>query len=70
MNKSDERRNYQLHFLKSNQEIEVGNKNNLPIDLFELLTINENSKYVEKYFNSGLTAHIYKLNVNNSPKSR
>lgn len=64
MNLVDERRRSQLDFLKSNQEIEVGEKEKLPMPLTEILKIDENSPYVEKEFKSGLTAYVYKLKIN------
>ncbi len=63
MENSDLRRQSQLAFLESDMEIEVGSLTNLPIALSELKSINQNSAYVACYFNSGLTAEVFKLNI-------
>ena len=38
---------------------------NLPLDLEKILEIDENSEFIEATFSSGLTAHVYKININN-----
>jgi len=58
-----DRRNFQLSFLQSKQEIEVGNKLQLPLSIPEIEAINENSKYVEQCYSTGLTAIVYKLKI-------
>jgi len=60
---TDDRRKYQLAFLRKGEEIVVGNRENLPLRLEELMKIDENSGYVEQVFSSGLTAYVYKLNI-------
>lgn len=65
MNITEQRRKYQLDFLSSKQDIEVGIKNNLPLSMEEILKIDKDSKYVEQVFENGLTAIVYKIKVNN-----
>lgn len=65
MNHAEKRRQSQINFLKSGQEIEVGNKADLPLSLDEILSIDKDSKFVEQVFSSGLTAIVYKIKVNN-----
>ncbi len=64
MNIVEKRRKSQLDFLQSKQEIEVGKKSNLPLSIEEILKINSNSSCVEEVFSSGLTAIVYKININ------
>ena len=64
MSFSDERRENQLSFIKSGSELEVGSLKDLPLSVEELQKIDENSNYVVKVFDSGLTAIVYKLNIN------
>lgn len=64
MGKADERRKAQLDFLASAEEIEVGKINNAPLCISELLNLHGGSEHVEKHIGSGLTADIYKLNIN------
>lgn len=64
MNKSDIRRKRQLEFLKSKENIIVGSLEKLPISIKELLEIDEESSYVKKCFSGGLTAKVYKLEIN------
>lgn len=61
---SDERRKNQLSFIKSKSELEVGSLEKLPLSEEELQKIDETSNYVVKVFDSGLTAIVYKLNIN------
>jgi len=64
MGKSDTRRKEQLDILAAGSEIEVGDINNLPAGISELLEIGDDSKYVEAHIGSGLTADVYKLKIN------
>lgn len=63
MGTADIRRKRQLDFLAGGEEIEAGDINKLPLGLPELLNITGGSKYVEKHVGSGLTADVYKLNI-------
>jgi len=64
MGKADERRKNQIEFLACGGEIEVGNAAGLPLDISDLLGIDEGSGYVEAHIGSGLTADVYKLKIN------
>ncbi len=64
MGHADIRRNTQLEFLASGADIEAGSISLLPLGLSELLEMNESSPYFEKHIGSGLTADIFKLNIN------
>lgn len=66
MGKADDRRKEQLDILAGGSEIEVGDVNNLPVGISELLNIGDGSQYVETHIGSGLTADIYKLKINGS----
>lgn len=55
MNIVEKRRKAQLEFLQSKQEIEVGNKKDLPLGNEEILRIDENSPFVE--LNSTIFVH-------------
>jgi len=63
MKTADIRRKKQLEFLNSNVDIEVGSLEKFPMSLVELLRIDENSDCVQRYFNGGLTAEVFKLKV-------
>ena len=66
MNKADDRRNKQLNFLACGEEIEAGDINKLPIDIYDLMKIDVYSEYVESHIDSGLTADIFKLKINDA----
>ena len=55
------RHKYQLDFIKRKEEIQIGNIQDLPLEIDQLLNTTENSSFVEETFNSGLTAYIYKI---------
>jgi len=61
MGHADLRRNKQLEFLASGNDIEAGDASLLPISLPELLEVNECSPCVEKRIGSGLTADVFML---------
>lgn len=63
--RAEERQRYQVDFVKSGKNIEVGDSNNLPLDRTVLKNIDKNSEYVAKYFGGGLTAEVFKLSINN-----
>jgi len=63
MGKADERRKSQLSFLRSHHDIEVGDISNLPIDLDTLQKLDRHSPYVARYIESGLTAEVFKLEI-------
>jgi hypothetical protein len=50
MNIVDQRRTYQLIFLQSKQEIEIGNKDHLPLPIDELVKIVPIVVVSNKYF--------------------
>lgn len=56
------RQQAQLDWLNSGQNIEVGNRADLPLSIEQLLQIDEQSEYFLQKF-SGLTAHVYKIQV-------
>lgn len=64
-NRVEERRKRQMDILMSNKNITVGEITDLPIDENVLENIDEDSPYVEKVFDSGLSATVYKLKVAN-----
>ena len=64
--KSEQRQKYQLDFLASGENIIVGNENNLPLPLGEILKITKEDGPVEKYFSGGLTAEVFKLKIGES----
>lgn len=61
MTRAERRQDEQLKFLKSGEEILVGNVANLPIPLNRLLKMEESSPEIVRAISKGLTAHIYKL---------
>lgn len=65
MNIVEQRRKNQLDFLESKQEIEVGNKTDLPLSIEEILKIDTNSGYIVQEISSGLTAIVYKICIGN-----
>lgn len=62
-NKAEKRRKNQLDFVESGKDISVGSLDNFNLSLSELIKIDKNSKYVEKYIDGGFTSEVYKLNV-------
>ena len=64
MSRAGERQQAQLEFIKSGQEIEVGHHDNCPLAPSELANTDENSPYVVESFTQGLTAHVFKLSLN------
>lgn len=63
MNNTKIRQKKQLNFLKKGENIEVGNIHNLPISLEEIKNIDKNSKYVREVHNDGLTAEVFKIEI-------
>lgn len=63
MGNADLRRKKQLEFLESGNDIVVGNVSDLPLSIDEIMSIDKNSKYVAKFFDSGLTADVFKLSI-------
>ncbi|HPO49969.1 MAG TPA: AarF/UbiB family protein, partial [Spirochaetota bacterium] len=61
--KAEERQNYQIKFLSSDKDIEVGNEKNLPLDINIIQNIDKDSKYVTQYFGGGLTSEVFKLKI-------
>lgn len=61
----EQRRAYQLRFLESNQEIEVGHKADLPLSIEDILKIDGQSACVVEEISSGLTAIVYKISIAN-----
>ncbi|HYO54044.1 hypothetical protein [Archangium sp.] len=55
------RQQAQLAFLASGEQLEVGERSALPLPLEELAGTTTSSAHVVKSFESGLTAHIYKI---------
>lgn len=54
----------QLAFLHSGENIEVGSEAALPLSKAILVAIDRDSPFVEKVYDSGLTAIVYCINVN------
>jgi len=63
MSNADERRKSQAQFLTSGCELEAGDISALPIDLYIISNIQAYPQYIEAHIKSGLTADIYKLNI-------
>lgn len=62
-NRSAQRRDGQMAFENSGENLLIGDEVNLPLPIETLSEIDENSSYVQKVFSSGLTALVYKLEV-------
>lgn len=58
------RREAQLDILSSGINITVGDIENLPVTLDELLSVDESHPFVEKVYSGGLSAVVYKLKIN------
>lgn len=63
--RTNRRRERQLEILSSGRNIIVGDRENLPITLDEILTIDKAHPFVEKIYSGGLSAVVYKININN-----
>jgi tRNA A-37 threonylcarbamoyl transferase component Bud32 len=63
-NRTEARRKSQLDFLKSGANIIIGCEDVLPVSLQELTKVDENHHFVERVFDGGLSAIVYKLNIN------
>lgn len=59
----DQRRQAQLTFIQSQQELTVGAEANLPLSVDELLRIDETAPEVVEVFRGGLTAVVYHLHI-------
>ncbi|GAA5218477.1 hypothetical protein ACFSJ3_07555 [Corallincola platygyrae] len=64
MDREAQRRQSQLDFVASGQDILVGSETLLPLPLSELSQTNKDSDYVIETFAGGLTAHVYRIRVN------
>ena len=64
MNKTKIRQEEQLNFLKTGKNIEVGNIDNLPINIEEIKMIDEKSKCLKEVHDDGLTAKVFKIEIN------
>lgn len=63
MSLEEQRRQRQLAFLASGQELEVGDPSQLPLPLADLVSLSADSPLVEQVFEGGLTAVVYKLRI-------
>lgn len=63
MSLEQQRQRAQLAFVASGQELEVGEATALPLPIETLAAITAESPYVEEAYDSGLTAHVYRLRV-------
>lgn len=66
MSLEKERQNAQLAFLASGKSIEVGDRSTLPLPLEQLTGTVASSEHVVTAFESGLTAHVYKIQSSGS----
>lgn len=64
MDKSTLRREKQIEFLKSKNNIIVGSLEKLPLPISDIENIDKSSPYVKEVFSDGLTAIVYKLEIN------
>jgi tRNA A-37 threonylcarbamoyl transferase component Bud32 len=58
-----QRRKKQLDFYQSDKNIVIGDVKDLPISIEELIDVTADSAIVEKVFDSGLSAIVYKLKI-------
>lgn len=63
MEKTAIRRERQLAFLRSGKDLEVGSVDKLPISIDEIQNITKDSLCVMEYFESGLTAEVFKIEI-------
>jgi hypothetical protein len=61
MSLEQERQAAQLAWLESGEQIEVGDPGALPLPIEQLAATTPASPYVEEVFDSGLTAHVYRI---------
>jgi len=63
MDRETERRQSQLAFVASNQEILLGDPAQLPLSVAQLQSLDADADCVERVFDGGLTARVYQLNI-------
>jgi hypothetical protein len=63
MDRETERRQLQLDFVLSGEDIVIGDEQTLPLPLTTLLQTNEQSSYVVKSYTGGLTAKVYHIRI-------
>lgn len=61
MNREKQRHAAQLAFVASGQEIEVGSRRNLPLDVSQLAAVQEGDAHVVEQLSGGLTAEVWHL---------
>ncbi len=65
MNLEQQRQQAQQAFVDSGENIEIGSLQGIPVTLEQLKTTTADSSYVVETFNSGLTAVVYHLRIDN-----
>ena len=64
MSLEQQRQRAQQAFTESGQNIEIGTLQGFPLSLAQLKATSAESSYVVETFNSGLTAVVYHLKIN------